>query len=162
MSGPIPLPNGNTHAGEITEEEWLHLSLWNGNAPGMVRLAIALAEALDVYDPAAGEFDPTRRLHYDLPGGAGLVDLATVLDAEPLDTLRFLLDTAAVMRRDRPALARHARRIRLEAERFVLRDHADQIAAAIAEIDTELDQLYDEDEQRRLPPHRQQDNEDPK
>ena len=22
MSGPIPLPNGNAHAGEITEEEW--------------------------------------------------------------------------------------------------------------------------------------------
>jgi hypothetical protein len=135
------LPNGNAHAGEITEEEWLHLSIWNGNAPGMVRLALALAEVLDVYDPAAGEFDPTRRLYYDLPGGAGLVDLATILDAGPLDTLRFLLDTAAVMRRDRPALVHHARRVHLEAERFVLRDHADQIAAAIAETEIELDQL---------------------
>ena len=146
MSGPIPAPNGNAHAGEITEEEWLHLSLWNGNAPGMVRLALALSEALDVYDPVAGEFDATRRLYYDLPGGAGLVDLATVLDAGPLDTLRFLLDTAAVIRSDRPALARQARRVHLEAARFVLRDHADQIAAAISEIDTELDQPYDEED----------------
>jgi hypothetical protein len=161
MSGPIPAPNGNAHAGEITEEEWLHLSLWNGNAPGMVRLALALAEALDVYDPAAGEFDPTRRLYYDLPGGAGLVDLATVLDAGPFDTLRFLLDTAAVMRRDRTTLARHASRVHLEAERFVLRDHADQIAEAIAEIDTELDQLHDEEDNEgcRI---RQHDKEEPK
>jgi hypothetical protein len=115
LSTPIPSPDGSGQAGGITEEDWLNLSLWNGNAPGMVRLALALAEALDVYDPAAGEFDPTRRLCYDLPGGAGLVDLAAVLDAGPLDTLRFLLDTAAVMRRDRPALARHARREHLEA-----------------------------------------------
>jgi hypothetical protein len=159
MSGPIPLPTGNGHAGEITEEELLHLSVWNGNAPGMARLA--LAEALDVYDPAAGDFDPTRRLYYDLPGGAGLVDLATVLDAGPLDTLRFLLDTAAVMRRDRPALARHARRVHLEAERFVLRDHADQIAAAIAKIEIELDQLYDEEDNEGCHP-RQQDKEESK
>jgi len=154
MSGP----NGSDHAGRIPEEEWLHLSMWNGNAPGMVRLALALAEALDVYDPAAGVFDPTRALYYDLPGGAGLVDLATVLDAGPLDTLRFLLDTAAVMRRDRPALARHARRVHLEAERFVLRDHADQIAAAIAEIEIELDQLCDEEDNEGCHP-RQQDKE---
>jgi hypothetical protein len=161
MSGPIPVPNGNAHAGKITEEEWLHLSLWNGNAPGMVHLALALAEALDVYDPAAGDFDPTRRLYCDLPGGAGLVDLATDLDAGPLDTLRVLLDTAAVMRRDRPALARNARRVHLEAERFVLRDHADQIAAAIAEIHTELDQLYDEEDNEGCHP-RQQDKEESK
>ena len=161
MSGPIPLPNGNAHAGEITEEEWLHMSLWNGNAPGMVRLALALAEALDVYDPAASDFDPTRGLYYDLPGGAGLVDLATVLDPGPLDTLRFLLDTTAVMRRDRPALARHARRVHLEAERFVLRDHADQIAAAIAEIEIELDQLYDEDDKEGFH-SQQQDKEESK
>jgi hypothetical protein len=83
LSALIPLPDGSGHAGRITEEDWLHLSLWNRNAPGMVRLALALAEALDVYDPAAGEFDPTRRLYYDLPGGAGLIDLATVLDPEP-------------------------------------------------------------------------------
>jgi hypothetical protein len=161
MSGPIPLPNGNAHAGEITEEEWLQLSLWNGNAPGMVRLALELADALDVYDPAAGEFDATRRLYYDLPGGAGLIDLATVLDAGPLHSLRFLLDTAAVMRRDRPTLVRHARRVHLEAERFVLRDHADQIAAAIAEIEIELDQLYDEEDNEGWHP-RQQDNEESK
>ena len=161
MSGPIPVPNGNAHAGEITEEEWLHLSLWNGNAPGMVRLAFALAEALDVYDPAAGDFDPTRRLYYDLPGGAGLVDLATVLDAGPLHSLRFLLDTAAVMCRDRRALARHAGRVHLEAERFVLRDHADRIAAAIAEIEIELDQLYDEEDNEGSHP-RQQDKEESK
>jgi hypothetical protein len=161
MSGPMPLPTGNGHVCEITEEEWLHLSLWNGDAPGMVRLALAFAEALDVYDPGAGEFDLNRRLYYDFPGGAGLVDLATVLDAGPLDTLRFLLDTAAVMRRDRPALARHARRVRLEAERFVLRDHADQIAAAIAEIEIELDQLYDEEDNEGCHP-RQQDEEESK
>lgn len=161
MSGPISLPNGNAHAGEITEEEWLHLSIWNGNAPGMVRLALVLAEALDVYDPVAGDFDPTRRVYYDLPGGAGLVDLTTVLDAGPLDTLRFLLDTAAVMRRDRPTLVRNARRLLLEAERFVLRDHAGQIAAAIAEIDTELDQLYDEEDNEDCHP-RQQDKEESK
>jgi hypothetical protein len=114
-----------------------------------------------VYDPAAGEFDPNRCLYYDFPGGAGLVDLATVLDAGPLDTLRFLLDTAAVMRRDRPALARHARRVHLEAERFVLCDHADQIAAAIAEIEIELDQLYHEEENEGCHPQ-QQDKEDSK
>jgi hypothetical protein len=159
MSGPIPLPNGDAHAGEVTEEEWLYLSLWNGNAPGMVRLALALAEALDVYDPAAGEFDPTRRLYYDLPGGAGLVDLATVLDAGPLHTLRFLLDTAGVMGRDRPALVRHAHRVHLEAERFVLHDHAGQIASAIAEIEIELDQLYDEQDNEGCHP-RQQDKEE--
>ena len=33
-----------------------------------------------MYDPEAGEYDAQRKVFYDRPGGAGLVDLSTVLD----------------------------------------------------------------------------------
>jgi hypothetical protein len=57
-----------------------------------------------VYDPDAGEYDADRKVFYDMPGGAGLVDLSTVLDERDLATLREVLDTNVDVRRTPLAL----------------------------------------------------------
>jgi hypothetical protein len=63
------------------------------DASALVRLVVALADELEVYDPDAGDFDPDRPMHRDLPGGAGLVPLN--LDETDLATLREVLSCVA-------------------------------------------------------------------
>ena len=82
----------------LTVEEQMWAILDAGPAD-LIRLVVALAEKLNVYDLDAGEYDGHRKMYYDMPGGAGLVDLSTVLDEHDLATLREVLDTNVDVRR---------------------------------------------------------------